>query len=97
MEWGSWPASRWYGAPVPERYRDRTAMVTGALDGSLEETLETIQALGGEAHAIVADLSDAGADRGRVITQAEAALSDGIVILVNNAAASFHRPVVPSA
>lgn len=61
------------------------------LDGSLEETVEAIRAVGGEPHPIAADLSNP-EDRGDLVASAEAAFGTGIDILVNNAAASFYIP-----
>lgn len=61
------------------------------LDGSLQETVAAIEAMGGTAHPIVADLSNPD-DRSDLVASAEAALGAGIDILVNNAAASFYVP-----
>ena len=60
------------------------------LEGSLTETVTAIEAGGGRAVAIAADLTDAD-DRARIVPEAEAALGP-IDILVNNAAAAFYLP-----
>jgi citronellol/citronellal dehydrogenase len=60
------------------------------LAGSLNETAQQIEALGGRALPVVADLSD-GDDRVRIVPEVEAALGT-IDILVNNAAAAFYLP-----
>jgi NAD(P)-dependent dehydrogenase (short-subunit alcohol dehydrogenase family) len=64
----------------------------GTLKGTLEEAVSQIQASGGKAAAVAADLSDAGA-RGDLIERANAAFGP-IDILVNNAAAA--RMKLPS-
>jgi len=68
----------------------RTADAHPSLTGSLRETVERIEAAGGRAVAIVADLAD-GDDRSRIVPEAEAALGP-VDILVNNAAAAFYLP-----
>jgi NAD(P)-dependent dehydrogenase (short-subunit alcohol dehydrogenase family) len=68
----------------------RTADAHPTLEGSLRETVEQIEAAGGRAVAIVADLAD-GDDRARIVPAAEAALGP-VDILVNNAAAAFYLP-----
>ncbi|MFA5885897.1 MAG: SDR family NAD(P)-dependent oxidoreductase [Acidimicrobiia bacterium] len=68
----------------------RTADAHPTLAGSLRETVEQIEALGGRGVAIVADLAD-GDDRARIVPEAEAALGP-VDILVNNAAAAFYLP-----
>jgi len=60
------------------------------LAGSLKETVQQIEALGGRAMPLVADLSD-GDDRARIVPAIEHALG-GVDILVNNAAAAFYLP-----
>jgi NAD(P)-dependent dehydrogenase (short-subunit alcohol dehydrogenase family) len=55
--------------------------------GSLEETVETIRARGGEAIALRADLGDPGFERRALIHRAEDAFGDHVDILINNAAA----------
>jgi NAD(P)-dependent dehydrogenase (short-subunit alcohol dehydrogenase family) len=62
------------------------------LAGSLEETVALLQGMGGEAHAVVADLADPALDKAQVVRDAEAALGGPIEILVNNAAAAFYIP-----
>jgi NAD(P)-dependent dehydrogenase (short-subunit alcohol dehydrogenase family) len=60
------------------------------LAGSLSETVQQIEAHGGRAIPVVADLSD-GDDRARIVPEVEAALGP-VDILVNNAAAAFYLP-----
>jgi NAD(P)-dependent dehydrogenase (short-subunit alcohol dehydrogenase family) len=62
------------------------------LAGSLEETVQTIRALGAEAYPLVADLSQPEPERGYIVEAAREALGADIDILVNNAAASFYIP-----
>ena len=62
----------------------------GAYAGSLEETVDTIVANGGEAVPVVADLADVDADRREIVVAAESAFGAPIDILVNNAAAARH-------
>lgn len=62
------------------------------LAGSLQETVQSIRALGGEAYPLVADLSQPEPDRGYIVEAAKEALGADIDILVNNAAASFYIP-----
>ncbi len=64
----------------------------GHLAGSLRETAGTIEAGGGVAHPIVADLSDPGCDRAAIVAEAAAALGP-VDILVNNAAACFYLSI----
>jgi NAD(P)-dependent dehydrogenase (short-subunit alcohol dehydrogenase family) len=59
----------------------------GAYEGSLEETVALIEAGGGAAVAIAADLSDVDADRTTIIRTAHDAFGSPVEILVNNAAA----------
>ena len=68
----------------------RTADAHPTLDGSLRETVARIEAAGGRAVAVVADLAD-GDDRARIVPEVEAALGP-VDILVNNAAAAFYLP-----
>jgi citronellol/citronellal dehydrogenase len=68
----------------------RTADAHPTLAGSLRETVTTIEAAGGRAVAVVADLAD-GDDRARIVPETEAALGP-VDILVNNAAAAFYLP-----
>ncbi|HEX4978546.1 MAG TPA: SDR family NAD(P)-dependent oxidoreductase [Acidimicrobiales bacterium] len=60
-------------------------------EGSLAETVARIEASGGEAMAVKADLSS-NEDRERLVAETEAALGP-IDILVNNAAVTFFIPV----
>ena len=92
-------ASRGIGAAVAQRLAAegaavavtaRTADAHPTLAGSLRETVELIEAAGGRAVAIVADLAD-GDGRARIVPEAEAALGP-VDILVNNAAAAFYLP-----
>ncbi|MFM8304863.1 MAG: SDR family NAD(P)-dependent oxidoreductase [Actinomycetota bacterium] len=92
-------ASRGIGAAVARRLAAegaavavtaRTADAHPHLEGSLRDTVATIEAAGGRAVAVVADLAD-GDDRARIVPEAEAALGP-VNILVNNAAAAFYLP-----
>ena len=96
-------ASRGIGAAIARRFGAEGARVAlvarslepgsgGPLAGSLRETAATIEAGGGVALPIVADLSDPGCDRAAIVTEAEAALGP-IDILVNNAAACFYLSI----
>ncbi len=96
-------ASRGIGAAIARRFGvegARVALVArslepgsgGHLAGSLRETAATIEAAGGIALPIVADLSDPGGDRAAIVHEAEAALGP-IDILVNNAAACFYLSI----
>jgi NAD(P)-dependent dehydrogenase (short-subunit alcohol dehydrogenase family) len=92
-------ASRGIGAAIARRLAAEGAAVAvtartvdepGPLAGTLRETVAAIEAGGGRAVAIGADLSDAAA-RARIVPEAEAALGP-VDILVNNAAAAFYLP-----
>jgi NAD(P)-dependent dehydrogenase (short-subunit alcohol dehydrogenase family) len=92
-------ASRGIGAAIARRLAAEGAAVAvtartldarGPLDGTLHETVAAIEADGGRAVAIGADLTDAD-DRGRIVPQAQTALGP-VDILVNNAAAAFYLP-----
>lgn len=61
---------------------------SGALSGSLEETVATIGDDGGTARAFVADLGDAGLNRVALVREIEETLGSPVGVLVNNAAAS---------
>jgi citronellol/citronellal dehydrogenase len=93
-------ASRGIGAAVARRLAAEGAAVAvtartldrrGPLEGTLRDTVDAIEATGGRAVAIAADLSEAD-DRARIVPEAEAELGS-IDILVNNAAAAFYLPV----
>ncbi len=62
------------------------------LPGSLEETAARVEANGGRAVLVVADLSSE-ADRERVVDEAIAGLGGSVEVLVNNAAAAMYGPV----
>jgi citronellol/citronellal dehydrogenase len=96
-------ASRGIGAAIARRFGAegaRVAMVArslepgsgGHLAGSLRETAATIEAGGGVALPIVADLSDPACDRAAIVSEVEAALGP-VDILVNNAAACFYLSI----
>ncbi len=59
--------------------------------GSLLETAARIEAEGGRAHVIVADLADASLRRDAIVDDARTALGE-VDVLVNNAAACFYLP-----
>jgi NAD(P)-dependent dehydrogenase (short-subunit alcohol dehydrogenase family) len=59
--------------------------------GSLAETAALIEAAGGRAMTIVADLADPTAERAAIVAEARATLGE-VDILVNNAAACFYLP-----
>ncbi|HXV01411.1 MAG TPA: SDR family NAD(P)-dependent oxidoreductase [Caulobacteraceae bacterium] len=94
-------ASRGIGAAIAARLAMEGAAVAisarteavgeSRLPGTLAETAQSIRAAGGTAHAIKADLSDAG-ERERLVAEAAAAVGP-IDILVNNAAVTFFQPV----
>lgn len=93
-------ASRGIGAAIARRFAAegarvaivaRTAEPGGALAGSLAETLSAIEAAGGQAHAIRADLADP-ADRARIVPETLARFGQ-IDILVNNAAWARFIPI----
>jgi NAD(P)-dependent dehydrogenase (short-subunit alcohol dehydrogenase family) len=94
-------ASRGVGAAIARRLAAEGAAValvarTAAPDeqanaGSLAEMVATIEADGGHAQAIVADLADPTIDRAAIVAEARAAMGP-IDILVNNAAACFYLP-----
>jgi citronellol/citronellal dehydrogenase len=94
-------ASRGIGAGIAQRFAAEGAAVAvtartldpepdAPLPGSLRETVATIEAAGGRALAVAADLADAD-DRARVVPQVTAELGP-VDILVNNAAAAFYLP-----
>jgi len=59
--------------------------------GSLAENATEIEAAGGRAHVVVADLADPTVDRAAIVEDTRAVLGD-VDILVNNAAACFYIP-----
>jgi citronellol/citronellal dehydrogenase len=94
-------ASRGIGAGIAQRLAAEGAAVAvtartldpeadAPLPGSLRETVATIEAAGGRALAVAADLAAAD-DRARVVPQVTAELGP-VDILVNNAAAAFYLP-----
>lgn len=60
----------------------------GALAGSLRETVAAIEAIGGRALALEADLADPDFDRGALVERAAAGLGGPVQVVVNNAAAA---------
>src|SRR5262245_49064320 len=97
-------ASRGIGAAIAQRLCAEGAKVAitarslapedHPYDGSLQETLSKIEALGGEAVAIAADLSDPQQSREEIVDEAETRLGGAIDILVNDATACFYIPFV---
>jgi citronellol/citronellal dehydrogenase len=97
-------ASRGIGAGIAQRLAAEGAKVAVTarsvepedhhLDGSLRETVASIEAMGGQAIAVAADLADPACDRGAIVREAEAAFDSPVDILVNNAAAAFYIPFV---
>jgi NAD(P)-dependent dehydrogenase (short-subunit alcohol dehydrogenase family) len=94
-------ASRGIGAGIAQRFAAEGAAVAvtartldaepdAPLAGSLRETVATIEAAGGTALAVQADLADAD-DRARVVPQVVSELG-AVDVLVNNAAAAFYLP-----
>lgn len=93
-------ASRGIGAAIARRFAAEGARVAlvartvepgGPLAGSLAETIAMIEAAGGEAHAIQADLADP-ADRARIVPETVARFGR-LDILVNNAAWARFVPI----
>jgi citronellol/citronellal dehydrogenase len=92
-------ASRGLGAAIAHRFAAegiRVALTARTLepdpkyDGSLSEVVASIEARGGDAFAIAADLASP-VDRARIVETATEQLG-GIDILVNNAAVTFLHP-----
>ncbi|GAA4803605.1 SDR family NAD(P)-dependent oxidoreductase [Tomitella cavernea] len=67
---------------------------SGALGGSLEETVQQIRAAGGTAEAFAADLGDPELDRRALIAQVEDAFGLRVDALVNNVAAARRYDVL---
>ena len=95
-------ASRGIGVAIAERLaRDGAAVALVArtlragsdarLEGSLVETVARIEAAGGRAVPIVADLANA-EDRARIVPAVHAALG-AVNVLVHNAAAAIYAPI----
>ena len=94
-------ASRGIGAAIALRFAAEGAAVAvtartvapgvSHLDGSLTETVELIEAAGGRACAIAADLADPAFDATALVATVEHELGS-VDILVNNAAACFYLP-----
>ena len=94
-------ASRGIGMAIAKRFAAEGATVavtartvepgTSQLEGSLQETVETITKDGGHTVAIAADLSRP-EERERLIHETEAVIGP-IDILVNNAAVTFFTPI----
>ena len=92
-------ASRGIGAAIAQRFAAEGAAVavtartaepgTSHLDGSLRQTVDAIEAAGGHAIAITADLADPEFDATAMIAAVELQLGP-VDILVNNAAACFY-------
>lgn len=78
------------GAAVAVTARTLDPEPDATLAGSLRETVEEIEAGGGRALAVQADLNDADS-RARIIPEVEAALGP-VEVLVNNAAAATYVP-----
>ena len=94
-------ASRGIGAAIAELFAAEGARVAvaartvdpgqSALEGTINETVERIRAVGGTAVAIPADLSRR-EDRERLVAESEHALGP-VDVLVNNAAVTYFLPV----
>jgi NAD(P)-dependent dehydrogenase (short-subunit alcohol dehydrogenase family) len=96
-------ASRGIGAAIARSFAAEGARVAlvarslepgsgGHLAGSLRETAASIDAGGGVALPIVADLSEPACDRAAIVAKAEADLGP-VDVLVNNAAACFYLSI----
>ncbi len=93
-------ASRGIGAGIAQRFAAEGGAValiartlepmTGPLAGSLRETVAAIEATGGRAIAISANLADE-TDRARIVPEVERTLGP-IDVLINNAAAAYYLP-----
>lgn len=94
-------ASRGIGAAIAQRFAAEGAAVavtartaepgSSHLDGSLSETVELIEAAGGRAIAIAADLAEPTFDAAALVGSVQQQLGP-VDILVNNAAACFYLP-----
>lgn len=78
-------------AAVSRTLRPGDGSLAGSLAGSLEETVQIIEAEGGAARHFAADLGDPELDRGALVRQIEDAFGERVDILVNNAAAARHH------
>jgi citronellol/citronellal dehydrogenase len=96
-------SSRGIGAGIAERLAAEGADVVltartlerhDHLAGSLTETADRLERYGTKVGIVVADLTDPD-DRRRVIPEAADALGGPVEILVNNAAASIQKPLLP--
>lgn len=93
-------ASRGIGADIARRFAAEGAAVAvvartrsagdSHLAGSLDEVIADIEAAGGRAVGITADLADPDRDPGRVVAQAATGLGADLDIVVNNAAACYY-------
>jgi citronellol/citronellal dehydrogenase len=93
-------ASRGIGRAIAQRLASDgiTVLVTartlrpgdGRFDGSLEETVELIRGVGGQALAVTADLADPDLDPAEIVASAGTAFGAPVDMLVNNAAATRH-------
>jgi NAD(P)-dependent dehydrogenase (short-subunit alcohol dehydrogenase family) len=93
-------ASRGIGRGIAQRLAAEGAQVAvtartlrpgdGEYEGSLDETVDEIVAVGGRAVAVVADLADVDADRAAIVRAARDEFGAPVEILVNNAAAARH-------
>jgi citronellol/citronellal dehydrogenase len=95
-------ASRGIGAATAQRLAAegadvaitaRTAERHPTLPGSLRETIQQLEAFGGRAVAVVADLTDAD-ERATIVPRATEGLGGPIDILINNAAAAIYQPLI---
>jgi len=95
-------ASRGIGQGIAEHFAREGAKVVCAartlhegdhkLDGSLDRTVTAIRDAGGEATAVVADVSQED-DCNRIVAEAKAAYGP-VDVLVNNAALNYYLPIV---
>lgn len=91
-------ASRGIGRAIARRFAAEGVAVAavsrtlragdGALQGSLEETVDLVTAAGGNAAAFAADLGDPALDRAALVAQIEAHFGFLVDVLVNNVAAA---------